>query len=318
MHFQFILIAGFGAAAFAVIALASAISDLFLFRREQLDARLAEEFGLPDGKSDDRSPLFKDIQSLSTQNPNAHFRWKHWIVRLVDQSGLPLTFERLLLLSVVISLTAVLIMLSLQFPLLHAALLLPTGPIVLAAVILILRKRRIEKLRMQLPDAFEFISRAVSSGQTLAAAFQLAGDNCQSPLAEEFSLAHEQMGLGLPQETVLRELARRTGVIEMQMFVVTMLVQRQSGGSPVEILNNLCTVVRKRTKLQGKIKSLTAEGRTQALVLLGLPPVILVALFFLNRGHVEALLARPGMLMGMVGMECVGALFIRKIVNFKY
>lgn len=318
MHFQFILIAGFGAAAFAVIALASAISDLFLFRRVQLDARLTEEFGSPDGKPDDRSPLFKDIQSLSRQGPNAQFRWKSWVLRLIDQSGLPLTFERLLLLSVAISMTAVLVLLSLEFPMLDAALMLPSGPVALMVVILVLRKRRIEKLRMQLPDAFEFISRAVSSGQTLAAAFQLACENCQSPLAEEFALAHEQMGLGLPQESVLRELARRTGVIEMQMFVVTMLVQRQSGGSPVEILNNLCSVVRKRTKLQGKIKSLTAEGRTQALVLLGLPPVILVALFFLNRGHVQALMARPGMLMGMVAMECVGALFIRKIVNFKY
>ena len=318
MQFELILIAGFAAAAFAVIAFASVISDLFLFRREQLDERLAEEFGLAEGKAEVRSPLFKDMAALSDQKPNLLSSWKLSVAQVIDQSGLPLTFERLFLLCFAISLTAVLIGLSFQIPLLTAFMLLPVGPFVLAATIMILRKNRIEKLRMQLPDAFEFVSRAVSSGQTLGAAFQLAGDNCQAPLAEEFALAHEQMGLGLPQETVLRELARRTGVIEMQMFVVTMLVQKQSGGSPVEILNNLCTVVRKRTKLQGKIKSLTAEGRTQALVLLLLPPVLALALFFLNRSHIDALLDRPQMVMGMIGLECVGALFIRRIVNFSY
>jgi tight adherence protein B len=318
MQFELILIAGFAAAAFAVIAFASVISDLFLFRREQLDERLAEEFGLASSKAEVRSPLFKDMAALSENALSSRYNWRLRIVRLIDQSGLPLTFERLFLLCVGISLTAILIGLSFQIPLLFAALLLPTGPLVLAAAIMILRQRRIEKLRMQLPDAFEFVSRAVSSGQTLSAAFELAGDNCQAPLAEEFALAHEQMGLGLPQETVLRELARRTGVIEMQMFVVTMLVQKQSGGSPVEILNNLCTVVRKRTKLQGKIKSLTAEGRTQALVLLLLPPVLALALFFLNRSHIDALVARPQMVMGMIGFECVGAFFIRRIVNFSY
>lgn len=318
MQFQLILIAGFSAASFAVIALASAVSDLFLFRREQRDARLAEEFGLASGKAEVRSPLFKDMASLAEESADSRLNWKLRIARLIDQSGLPLTLERLLLLGVAISLTAVLIGLSLEIPLLYAVLLLAVGPLVLVAGILFVRKRRIDKLRMQLPDAFEFVSRAVSSGQSLAAAFQLAGDNCQSPLGEEFVVANEQMGLGLSQDAVLRELAHRTGVIEMQMFVVTMLVQRQSGGSPVEILNNLCTVVRKRTKLQGKIRSLTAEGRMQALVLLLLPPVLALALFFLNRSHIDALMARPQMVMGMIGFEFVGAFFIRRIVNFSY
>jgi tight adherence protein B len=317
MQFELILIAGFAAASFAVVALASVISDLFLFRREQLDARLDEEFGVSESGPGVRSPLFKDLKS-SDRKTDAHSDWKHRLLRLVDQTGLPLTFERLTLLCIAISLTAVLLGLSFEIPLPWALLLIPAGPLLCAGGILFVRKRRIERMRMQLPDAFEFISRAVSSGQTLAAAFQLAGENCQTPLAEEFSLAHEQIGLGLPQETVLRELARRTGLMEMQMFVVTMLVQRQSGGSPVEILNNLCNVVRKRTKLQGKIKSLTAEGRTQAVVLLALPPVVLFALFFLNRGHVEALMARPGMVLGMIASECVGAFFIRRIVNFSY
>ena len=317
MHLELILIAGFSAASFAVVAIASVISDLFLFRRKQLDARLDDEFGLPDSKSGVRSPLFKDLKA-SDRKSDTRTDWKYRLRRLIDQSGLPLTLERLFLLCIVISLTAVLIGLSFEVPLVLAVLLLPAGPLLAACGILIVRKRRIEKMRMQLSDAFEFISRAVSSGQSLVAAFQLAGDNCQSPLAEEFSLAHEQMALGLSQETVLRELARRTGLMEMQMFVVTMLVQRQSGGSPIEILNNLCAVVRKRTKLQGKIKSLTAEGRTQAVVLLALPPVVLCALFFLNRSHVDALMSRPGLVMGMIASECVGAFFIRKIVNFSY
>ena len=70
------------------------------------------------------------------------------------------------------------------------------------------------------------------------------------------------------------------------MFAVTLLVQRQSGGSPVEVLNKLADMIRKRIKLFGKVKALTGEGRMQAMVLLVMPPLIFVALFVLNRSYI--------------------------------
>ena len=104
----------------------------------------------------------------------------------------------------------------------------------------------------------------------------------------------------------------------MQMFAVTLLIQRQSGGNPVEVLSTLADVIRKRIKLLGKVKALTGEGRMQAAVLLVMPPLIFVALFILNRGYIEILLEHPEILLGIVVSEAIGALWIQRIISFDY
>ena len=162
------------------------------------------------------------------------------------------------------------------------------------------------------------MSRAIRSGQTVTSAFQVVVDDFEDPISEEFSLCHEQQNLGLPQEVALRDLARRTGVMEMQMFAVTLLIQRQSGGNPVEVLNKLADVIRMRLKLLGKVKALTGEGRMQAAVLLAMPPLIFVALFFLNRSYIQILLDRPEIFLGVFVSEAIGALWIKKIISFEY
>jgi tight adherence protein B len=169
-----------------------------------------------------------------------------------------------------------------------------------------------------LPEAFEMMSRAIKSGQTVSGAFQVVARDFASPLKEEFAYCHEQQCLGLPQDVALRELARRTSVMELQMLVVAILVQRQSGGNPVLLLENLASVVRKRLRLKTKVKALTGEGRMQALVLLLLPPLLLAAIYFLNRSYAEKLLEHPELLWGMAGSEAVGAFCIWKILNFGY
>ena len=94
----------------------------------------------------------------------------------------------------------------------------------------------------------------------------------------------------------LQELARRTGVMELQLFVVAMLVHGTSGGNPVEILDNLSDVIRKRIRLVGKVKALTSEGRLQAVILSILPVGAFVAIFVLNRSYAQLLLDRPRLL----------------------
>ena len=105
-------------------------------------------------------------------------------------------------------------------------------------------RARLEAMRHQLPDAFEAMARSLRAGQTLEQALQSIAQEFAPPLGPEFSYCFEQQNLGLPRETAYRELAGRAGLMEIQIMVVAILVQQQSGGNLAELLDKLAVVVR--------------------------------------------------------------------------
>jgi tight adherence protein B len=84
------------------------------------------------------------------------------------------------------------------------------------------------------------------------------------------------------------------------------------------LLDKLSTVIRERSKIRGKIRVLTAEGRFQAVVLLGLPPAMLLVLMFFNPSYARELFKHPSLLIGTFVAEALGYLWIRRIVNFDF
>src|SRR5262249_55518961 len=180
------------------------------------------------------------------------------------------------------------------------------------------RNARLERLLGQLPDAFDLMGRVVRSGQTMAQALQAVADEFPQPIAGEFNYCYEQQNLGLPTETAMRELATRTGLLEVKIFVLALLVQQQTGGNLAEMLDKLAEVIRDRQRVRGQIRSLTAEGRLQAAILLGLPPAMFLLMLTTNPDYASVLLQYPALLGTTLACEALGALWIRKIVNFDF
>lgn len=180
------------------------------------------------------------------------------------------------------------------------------------------RKRRSNRLREQLPEAFDLMCRTMRSGQTIAQALQSVADEFPPPIAAEFGFCYDQQNLGLSPEAAMRDLALRTGLLELKIFVMAVTVHRQTGGNVSILLEKLAKVVRERQKLLGSIKALTAEGRMQGVILLALPPAILGIMFFMNRPYVLTLFDHPSLLVGMSVSMALGALWMRKIVNFDF
>jgi tight adherence protein B len=170
----------------------------------------------------------------------------------------------------------------------------------------------------QLPEAFDLMARIIRAGQTMAQSIQAVADEFDAPLAAEFAYCYEQQNLGLSPEASLRDLARRTGLLEIKIFVLALLVQQQAGGNLAELLDKLSTVIRERSRIRGKIRVLTAEGRFQAIVLLGLPPAMLLVLMFFNPEYGMVLFKHPSLLVGTFISEALGYLWIRRIVNFDF
>jgi tight adherence protein B len=303
-----------------VFAIYQVASDLFLKDRSRINERVDEEFLRKRKDHAKRSPLFKNLDQVSAELSRDETTPSNWqrFVSMVDQSGLDVTPTRLLAIAgiscVGSGLLGVIVRLSPVDGLVAAAI----GGLIPLWVVKKRRDARIEKLRSQLPEAFDLMARVVRAGQTLNQAMLAVAEEFPQPISLEFAYCYEQQNLGLPPEATLRDLNRRTGIIELKIFVLAVLVQQQTGGNLSQLLTKLAEVIRERYMIRGTIKTLTSEGRMQGWILAALPPCMLLLLLVINPKYASTLFEHPNVLFGTFGFELIGALWIRKIVNFDF
>ncbi len=182
------------------------------------------------------------------------------------------------------------------------------------------RRRRLKAFGKQLPDALELIARALRAGHSLAAGFNLVAGEMSVPISVEFQRVYEEQNLGIPMDEALKNLTIRVPNLDLKFFATALILQRQTGGDLAEILDKIGSLVRDRFRIWGQVQALTGEGRLSGIVLLGLPPCLFAAVYYLNPDYVMVLFTDPmgkKMLAGGVIMQILGALVIRKIVNIK-
>jgi tight adherence protein B len=238
--------------------------------------------------------------------------------RLIEQSGLAVTPRKL----AALALAAALVAGAAVWLLTESALLaLPIATAASVAPLLFVfraRHQRREKLLSQLSDTFELMSRVLRSGQTISQAMQVVADQGSPPVSLEFYRCHEQMNLGMSPDAALHDLAQRTGLLEMKIFTVAVLVQRQAGGNLSELFDKMGTVVRERFRIRGMIQSLTAQGRMQALLLTGLPVAMFGLMMFIQPTYERQLFNFPLLIMTAIGLVGLGGFWIRKVVTFDF
>jgi tight adherence protein B len=315
-----LLILTFVAAGLAVLGAVSILSDLFLRDRSRLAKRLDDEFHRSRREQLRSSPLFKDIGRLAAEaaEDESGKTLRQRLDAVVEQSGLNLTPQKLLTYMALAGVGTGLLAGLVRPNVIAIAAGGLIGLVIPFAYVCAKRKARLDKMLKQLPDAFDLMARVIRAGQTMSQALQAVADEFDDPIAGEFSYCYEQQNLGLSPEISLRDLARRTGLIEIKIFVLALLVQQQSGGNLAEILDKLAAVVRERFRMRAKIQALTAEGRMQAIVLLALPFIVMGLFMLMNERYADTVIRYPGLLVVMLCIESVGALIIRKIVNFDY
>ncbi len=321
MNPTFLPFLAFGAVVAAVAGAYSILTDLYLRDRSRVSQRIDDEFRKRLRDRARKAMLFKDLNQLSAdaagdQEPPSGLR--EWLATMVDQSGLDLTVRKLMTTAVACGLTAGFLVGLWRQSILPTAAAAAIGFVLPVLNVHLKRKARLEKLLSQLPDAFDLMGRVVRAGQTLSQALQAVADEFDRPVASEFSYCYEQQNLGLPPDVAMRDLSRRTGLLELKIFVTAVLVQQQTGGSLAEMLDKLAGVIRQRYRIRGQIKSLTAEGRLQGIILLALPIVMFFGFLIMMPDYESKLLEHPSLIATTLGFEALGALWIRKIVNFDF
>ena len=155
------------------------------------------------------------------------------------------------------------------------------------------RSKRISQFVESMPEAVELVSRALRAGHGLASGLHLVAEEMKGPIADEFNRVFEEQNLGIPIEMALRNMADRIPVMDVRFFVIAVVIQRSTGGDLAEVLDKIGRLIRQRFELRGHVKSLTAEGRLSGVVLLGMPPSLLLFMFFSNYDYVSVFFTTP-------------------------
>ncbi len=331
MSVPLLLVLMFLAASAGIAAGYSIWRDLFQRGSSRARRRMVSEFTKPEVKPATRSSLFKSVSQFDLSEiaperlsvPDAplpeveRIDWRSRLETMLTQSGLPLTRARLVYLSGSSALFGLVLGQLIYGPISASVCALALG----LAPLLYVRHRqkmRHDRLLTQLSSAFDLMARVLRSGHSVPQAFQAVADTFQPPISGEFARCQEQQNLGLLPEVTYRDLARRTGVLEIKIFVMAMMIQRQTGGNLSEVLERLAQLVRERVRLRNHVRTLTAEGRMQAVVLLLLPPIMFFVMRFINRPYADVLLDHPGLLAAMMASMAAGALWIRRIIQFDF
>ena len=188
-------------------------------------------------------------------------------------------------------------------------------------ILLMQRKRRFAAFDRQLPDALTMMKNSLQAGYTLNKAMQVIAEEMEAPVGEEFRDTVEEMRLGVPLSQAMNNLRRRVENNNLDIFITAVLIQFEVGGSLTELLENVSETIRERFRMEGEVKSLTAEGRISGIVV-GVLPIALVAIIsVMQPDYLEPLLTTETghKLRGVaVVLETLGFLAIRKVsrVNF--
>lgn len=303
-----------------VLAVYQILSDLFLRDRSRVNDRVDTEFLKKKAAKAKKSPLFKNLDQMAAdaRGEEGRLSLKQRFITMVEQSGMDITPARLLSFAAAAAGGLGVIGLVVRGSPIDSVAAAAVGGIAPLWIVKQRRDARLEKLRSQLPDAFDLMARVVRAGQTLGQAILAVAEEFPQPISTEFAYCYEQQNLGLSPEVTFRDLNRRTGVIELKIFVLAVLVQQQTGGNLSELLLKLSAVVRERYQIRGTIRALTAEGRMQGWILTALPPLMLLLLMVLNAAYAQVHFAHPNVLMATFGVELIGVFWIRRIVNFDF
>jgi tight adherence protein B len=183
-----------------------------------------------------------------------------------------------------------------------------------------MKKKRLAKFERQLADALDLIARAMKAGHAFSTGMKMVANELGDPVGTEFGRTIDEISFGMDLQQALGNLLKRVNCADLKFFVMALILHREAGGNLAEILNNISKLIRERFKLFRKVKTLSAQGRMSAAVLLGLPFFIAAMLTITAPGYLNILLInRVGQFMTFMGLIflLIGYLIIRRIVDIK-
>lgn len=187
-------------------------------------------------------------------------------------------------------------------------------------VLRFLKARRVRMFNEQLVEALTTMSNALKAGFSIQQAFETVVKQGRNPIAQEFGMFLQQTRVGVRFEDAMAQLAERVPSEDLVLMISAIEIARKTGGNLTEVFDKIAATIRERARIEGRIKSLTAMGRLQGIVVGAMPALLLLALSLMEPKMIKTFVTSlPGIitLVVVVLLEIAGALVIRKIIRIK-
>jgi tight adherence protein B len=166
----------------------------------------------------------------------------------------------------------------------------------------------------------DMLARSLKAGHAFTGGLQMVGQEFPDPAGTEFSKTLDEINFGVAYEDALKNLSSRIDSDDLKLFVISVIIQRTSGGNLAEILESIGHLIRERFKLKGHVKTLCAEARLSAYILVGLPFCIGLMIYFVNPTYIVLLFTDPighAMLIFAGIMMVLGIITMKNMVQIK-
>ncbi len=181
-------------------------------------------------------------------------------------------------------------------------------------------KRRLVQFTSNFPDAIELMVRGLRSGLPITETLGIVASELQGPVGIEFRGVSDKMKIGRTMEAALQETADRLGTPEFQFFVITLAIQRETGGNLAETLSNLSDVLRKRAQMKLKIRAMSSESKASAMIIGALPFIVFGLIYMVNPGYLGKFFVDQRLIVAGLGgvlWMSIGVCIMSKMISFE-
>ena len=179
-------------------------------------------------------------------------------------------------------------------------------------------QRRMNQIVSQLPRLLDQVVRLMRTGKTLADSFFIATKDAYEPLKTVMLKLQRNIQLGMTIPEAFEDLAQIYQLKELQVLSLGVNVNSRFGGSLIDLLNNIITLIQQREQLTRQLRALTGETRTSAVVLSALPILVGTFMIFSNPDYIFQMIDDPTgkwVLVGAAGMQIAGMVVIWKMLR---
>lgn len=263
--------------------------------------------------------ILKEQETFGTgRGEGAADQINSWFDELMLQSGLGIGPSMMIALCLCTSLALGGVIFVIQENLLTTALGCGVGFLLPVIFTMVARTRRQDKMTSQIPPMLEELARAAKTGRSVEHSLQMVAADTPEPLGGELKLATGRVEMGVPLKDALRDLPRRTGLMTLGLMCMTLVVQQQTGGDLVTVLERLSRTVRDRLLFMGRLRAATAASRATAILMIVLPPAVLAFFVYRKPTYFDELMSsawgRNSTILA-VCLEIVGALWVMRILK---
>ena len=180
--------------------------------------------------------------------------------------------------------------------------------------------RRVGRFTAKFPDAIDLLVRGLRSGLPISETIGVVGHEIDGPVGEEFRAVSDKMKIGRTMDAALQETADRLGTPEFQFFVITIAIQRETGGNLAETLANLANVLRMRAQMKLKIKAMSSESKASAYIIGALPFIVFGLIWFINGTYMQRFFIDERLIVIGLGGLCwmaIGSFIMSKMISFE-